>query len=125
MKKAKKLIALIMSAAMILSFCVPFASAQEEAVTEITQETPEESVVQEQEKDYSEKTEEIFNDGLTKLERGGLMLACFAVSPIVILFPMTTPVGIMLLLQGLPVGLSQVVIGLGEVIGAPIIAVFS
>lgn len=128
MKKAKNLIAMILCAAMLLGVCVPFASAEGETVTEITQETPEaesgEAPEEDAEKSYSEKVEETFSEGLVNLERGGLMLAAFLASPLAILFPMTTAVGLILLVKGLPVGLSQLVLGAGEVVGAPIIALF-
>lgn len=141
MKRIKRLLAVILCAAMLTGVCVPFASAEDETVTEITQETPggeseaapeegeetvqpEEPVEEEQEKSYSEKVEEVFSEGLLNLERGGLMLACFLVSPIVILFPMTSAVGLILLVEGLPVGLSRLALGIAEVIGSPLIALF-
>lgn len=76
-------------------------------------------------KKYSDKLEEIFNEGVVNLERGGLTLASFLVSPIVILFPMTSAVGIILLTTGLPVGIERLLLGTVEIIGSPIIALFS
>ena len=123
MKKIKRALATVLCCAMIFGVCVPFASAESEPITEITQEMPEQVV--EKEKKYSDKLEEIFNEGVVNLERGGLTLASFLVSPIVILFPMTSAVGIILLTTGLPVGIERLLLGTVEIIGSPIIALFS
>lgn len=138
MKKIKRLLAVVLCAAMFMGVYVPFASAEDGFAVEIIQETTDgesetnpddgeevtQPVEEEQVKSYAEKTEEVFKDGLINLERGGLTLAGFLVSPIVILFPMTTPLGLILLTTGLPVGIERLFVGLAEVLGSPLIALF-
>lgn len=123
MKNIKKLLAVILCFATVLAVCTPFASAEEaaEGTTQITQETPEEP---ETEKSYPEKMKESYQNGLKNLERGGLTLASFLVSPLVILFPMTSAVGLWLLVNGLPVGIGALATGIGQIAGAPVIALF-
>lgn len=120
MKNIRKILAVILCFAMLMTVCIPLASAEElaEDTTQITQETPE------KEKSYLEKTEESFANGLKYLERGGLTLASFFVSPLVILFPMTSAVGMILLVTGLPMGIGCLGAGIGQIVGAPIIALF-
>lgn len=123
MKNIRKLLAIILCFATLITVCVPFASAEEltEGTTEITQETPDEP---EKEKSYLEKLGESYRNGLENLERGGLTLASFLVSPLVIFFPMTSAVGLILLVKGLPMGIGCLGAGIGQIIGAPIIALF-
>lgn len=125
MKNIRKILAVILCFAMLMTVCIPLASAEEPAedTTEITQETPE-NEEPEKEKSYFEKTEESFANGLKYLERGGLTLASFFVSPLVILFPMTSAVGMILLVTGLPMGIGCLGVGIGQIVGAPIIALF-
>lgn len=125
MKNIRKILAVILCFAMLMTVCIPLASAEEPAedTTEITQEIPE-NEVPETEKSYLEKTEESFANGLKYLERGGLTLASFFVSPLVILFPMTSAVGMILLVTGLPMGIGCLGVGIGQIVGAPIIALF-
>ncbi len=124
MKNIRKLLAAILCFATMLTVCVPFASAEEltEGTTEITQETP---VEPEKEKSYLEKLEDSYLSGLEYLERGGLTLASFLVSPLVIFFPMTSAVGLILLVKGLPMGIGCLGAGIGQIVGAPIIALFN
>lgn len=137
MKRIKKLIAVLLCAALMAGISVPLASAQGDIpeVTDIVQEIPEtdgqpveeettETEEDVQEKDYFEKVGKVFEEGLVNLERGGLTLCSFFVSPLVILFPMTTPVGLMLLVTGLPVGIERLLVGFVEIIGSPLIALF-
>ena len=137
MKRIKKLIATLLCAALMAGISVPLASAQGVVpeVTDVVQEIPqtdgqpveEETTETEedvQEKDYFEKVGEVFEEGLVNLERGGLTLCSFFVSPLVILFPMTTPVGLILLVTGLPVGIERLLVGFVEIIGSPLIALF-
>ena len=137
MKRIKKLIAVLLCAALMAGISVPFASAQGDVpeVTDVIEEIPEtdgqpveeettETEEDVQEKDYFEKVGEVFEEGLVNLERGGLTLCSFFVSPLVILFPMTTPVGLMLLVTGLPVGIERLLVGFVEIIGSPLIALF-
>ena len=137
MKRIKKLIATLLCAALMAGISVPLASAQGDIpeVTDIVQEIPEtdgqpveeettETEEDVQEKDYFEKVGEVFEEGLVNLERGGLTLCSFFVSPLVILFPMTTPVGLILLVTGLPVGIERLLVGFVEIIGSPLIALF-
>lgn len=125
MKNIRKILAVILCFAMLMTVCIPLASAEElaEDTTQITQETPE-NEVPETEKSYLEKTEESFANGLKYLERGGLTLASFFVSPLVILFPMTSAVGMILFVTGLPMGIGCLGAGIGQIVGAPIIALF-
>ncbi len=125
MKNIRKILAVILCFATLMTVCIPFASADDsgETTTEITQETPE-TEVSETEKSYLKKTEESFVNGLKYLERGGLTLASFFVSPLVILFPMTSAVGMILLVTGLPMGIGCLGAGIGQIVGAPIIALF-
>lgn len=137
MKRIKKLIAVLLCAALMAGISVPLASAQGDIpeVTDVVQEIPEtdgqpveeettETEEDVQEKDYFEKVGKVFEEGLVNLERGGLTLCSFFVSPLVILFPMTTPVGLMLLVTGLPVGIERLLVGFVEIIGSPLIALF-
>lgn len=137
MKRIKKLIAVLLCAALMAGISVPFASAQGDVpeVTDVVQEIPEtdgqpveeettETEEDVQEKDYFEKVGEVFEEGLVNLERGGLTLCSFFVSPLVILFPMTTPVGLILLVTGLPTGIGRLLLGFVEIIGSPLIALF-
>ena len=137
MKRIKKLIAVLLCAALMAGISVPLASAQGDIpeVTDVVQEIPEtdgqpveeettETEEDVQEKDYSEKVADVFSDGLANLERGGLTLCSFFVSPLVILFPMTTPVGLILLVTGLPTGIGRLLLGFVEIIGSPLIALF-
>ncbi len=128
MKNIRKLLAIILCFATVLTFCMPFASAEEstEGTTEITQETPETETPDEPEKEksYLENLGESYRNGLENLERGGLTLASFLVSPLVIFFPMTSAVGLILLVKGLPMGIGCLGAGIGQIIGAPIIALF-
>lgn len=137
MKRIKKLIAVLLCAALMAGISVPLASAQGDIpeVTDVVQEIPEtdgqpveeettETEEDVQEKDYFEKVGEVFEEGLVNLERGGLTLCSFFVSPLVILFPMTTPVGLILLVTGLPVGIERLLVGFVEIIGSPLIALF-
>ena len=137
MKRIKKLIATLLCAALMAGISVPLASAQGVVpeVTDVVQEIPEtdgqpveeettETEEDVQEKDYFEKVGEVFEEGLVNLERGGLTLCSFFVSPLVILFPMTTPVGLMLLVTGLPVGIERLLVGFVEIIGSPLISLF-
>ena len=123
MKNIRKILAVILCFALLMTVCIPFASAEElaEGTTQITQETPE-NEESETEKSYLEKTEESFMSGLKYLERGGLTLASFFFSPLVILFPMTSAVGMILLVKGLPMGIGCLGVGIGQIVGAPIIA---
>ena len=124
MKNTRKILAVILCFAMLMTVCIPLASAElDEGITEITQETPEYEEP-EKGKSYLEKTEESFANGLKYLERGGLTLASFFVSPLVILFPMTSAVGMILLVTGLPMGIGCLGAGIGQIVGAPIIALF-
>ena len=120
MKNLRKILAVILCFATLMTVCIPLASADDsgEETTGITQETPE------TEKSYFEKTEESFMKGLKYLERGGLTLASFFFSPLVILFPMTSAVGMILLVTGLPMGIGCLGAGIGQIVGAPIIALF-
>lgn len=120
MKNFRKIIAAVLCVAMLLTVCVPVSFAQEEPATDIVQQEP--STETEEEKGYSEKVRASLDEGLLNLERGGLTLASFLVSPLVILFPMTSAVGLILLVKGLPVGIGRVALGLGQIIGSPIIA---
>ena len=137
MKRIKKLIATLLCAALMAGISVPLASAQGVVpeVTDVVQEIPEtdgqpveeettETEEDVQEKDYFEKVGEVFEEGLVNLERGGLTLCSFFVSPLVILFPMTTPVGLILLVTGLPTGIGRLLLGFVEIIGSPLIALF-
>lgn len=137
MKRIKKLIATLLCAALMAGISVPLASAQGDIpeVTDVVQEIPEtdgqpveeettETEEDVQEKDYFEKVGEVFEEGLVNLERGGLTLCSFFVSPLVILFPMTTPVGLILLVTGLPTGIGRLLLGFVEIIGSPLIALF-
>ena len=47
MKKIKRALATVLCCAMIFGVCVPFASAESEPITEITQEMPEQVVEEE------------------------------------------------------------------------------
>ena len=124
MKNTRKILAVILCFAMLMTVCIPLASAElDEGITEITQETPE-NEEPEKGKSYLEKTEESFANGLKYLERGGLTLASFFVSPLVILFPMTSAVGMILLVTGLSMGIGCLGAGIGQIVGAPIIALF-
>ena len=137
MKRIKKLIATLLCAALMAGISVPLASAQGDIpeVTDVIEEVPEtdgqpveeettETEEDVQEKDYFEKVGEVFEEGLVNLERGGLTLCSFFVSPLVILFPMTTPVGLILLVTGLPTGIGRLLLGFVEIIGSPLIALF-
>ena len=137
MKRIKKLIAVLLCAALMAGISVPLASAQGDIpeVTDVIEEVPEtdgqpveeettETEEDVQEKDYFEKVGEVFEEGLVNLERGGLTLCSFFVSPLVILFPMTTPVGLILLVTGLPTGIGRLLLGFVEIIGSPLIALF-
>lgn len=137
MKRIKKLIAALLCAALMMGICVPLASAQGDVpeTTDVIEESPEtdgqpveeettETEENVQEKEYFEKVGEVFEEGLVNLERGGLTLCSFFVSPLVILFPMTTPVGLILLVTGLPVGIERLLVGFVEIIGSPLIALF-
>ena len=137
MKRIKKLIAVLLCAALMAGISVPLASAQGDIpeVTDVVQEIPEtdgqpveeettETEEDVQEKDYFEMVGEVFEEGLVNLERGGLTLCSFFVSPLVILFPMTTPVGLILLVTGLPTGIGRLLLGFVEIIGSPLIALF-
>ena len=137
MKRIKKLIATLLCAALMAGISVPLASAQGDIpeVTDVVQEIPEtdgqpveeettETEEDVQEKDYFEKVGKVFEEGLVNLERGGLTLCSFFVSPLVILFPMTTPVGLILLVTGLPTGIGRLLLGFVEIIGSPLIALF-
>ena len=137
MKRIKKLIAVLLCAALMAGISVPLASAQGDIpeVTDVVQEIPEtdgqpveeettETEEDVQEKDYFEKVGKVFEEGLVNLERGGLTLCSFFVSPLVILFPMTTPVGLILLVTGLPTGIGRLLLGFVEIIGSPLIALF-
>ena len=137
MKRIKKLIATLLCAALMAGISVPLASAQGDIpeVTDVIEEVPEtdghpveeettETEEDVQEKDYFEKVGEVFEEGLVNLERGGLTLCSFFVSPLVILFPMTTPVGLILLVSGLPRGIGRLLLGFVEIIGSPLIALF-
>ena len=97
MKRIKKLIAVLLCAALMAGISVPLASAQGDIpeVTDVVQEIPEtdgqpveeettETEEDVQEKDYFEKVGEVFEEGLVNLERGGLTLCSFFVSPLVI-----------------------------------------
>ena len=138
MKKIKGIIAAIICAAMFLTVFVPSASAQEsigssEQKSELPEENTQESeqgevIIQpenpEEEQNYSQKVNEVLKEGVLNIKRGGLMLANFFVSPLYIFIPMTTGVGLLLLIKGLPVGISRLIIGMGQVIGSPLIALF-
>ena len=137
MKRIKKLISTLICAALMAGISVPLASAQGDIpeVTDVIEEIPEtdgqpveeettETEEDVQEKDYFEKVGEVFEEGLVNLERGGLTLCSFFVSPLVILFPMTTPVGLILLVTGLPTGIGRLLLGFVEIIGSPLIALF-
>lgn len=138
MKRIKKLIAALLCAALMMGICVPLASAQGDVpeTTDVIEESPEtdgqpaedeetaDTENAEQENDYFGKVGEVFEDGLANLERGGLTLCGFLVSPVVILFPMTTPVGLILLVTGLPTGIGRLLLGFVEIIGSPLIALF-
>ena len=139
MKRIKKLIAILLCAALMAGISVPLQGLQqlggEPEVTDVVQEIPEtdgqpveeettETEEDVQEKDYFEKVGEVFEEGLVNLERGGLTLCSFFVSPLVILFPMTTPVGLILLVTGLPTGIGRLLLGFVEIIGSPLIALF-
>ena len=137
MKRIKKLIATQLCAALMAGISVPLASAQGVVpeVTDVAQEIPEtdgqpveeettETEEDVQANDYFEKVGEVFEEGLVNLERGGLTLCSFFVSPLVILFPMTTPVGLILLVTGLPTGIGRLLLGFVEIIGSPLIALF-
>ena len=65
MKNIRKILAVILCFAMLMTVCIPLASAEEldEGITEITQETPE-NEEPEKEKSYLEKTDESFANGL-------------------------------------------------------------
>ena len=122
MKKLTRIISAVLCAVMLLTVNAPAAFAEEEPSTEIIQQEP--SAETEEDSDYSEKISMSVNEGLLNLERGGLMLASCLVSPLVIFFPMTSAVGLILLVEGLPVGLSRVILGIGQIVGSPVIALF-
>ena len=89
MKNVRKILAVILCFATLMTVCVPFASAEElaEDTTQITQETPETETPEESEEDtvipdepeeedtYFECLKHCFNGGLRNLANAGLFRA--------------------------------------------------
>ncbi len=132
MKNIRKILAVILCFATLMTLCIPFASA-DEATTEITQETPEteipeedeiidEETVPEEESTYFERLKHCFNGGLQNLMNAGVFFAGTATSPIIFfVFP---PIAVALGLAGLPAGAASFIVGIGEIITSPILAFF-
>ena len=144
MKNVRKILAVILCLAMLMTVCVPFASAEElaEDTTQITQETPETETPEEEETETPEESEEdtvipdepeeedtyfeclkhCFNGGLRNLANAGLFTAGTVLSPIMFLvFP---PIGAALGIAGLPAGLMSLFVGIGEILASPVLAFF-
>lgn len=133
MKNVRKILAVILCFATLMTVCIPLASANEpvEETTEITQETPEtdlpeeEVIIPEEPKEdstYYERLSHCFRGGLQNLANAGLFAAGTLLCPIVFLvFP---PVGVILGIMGLPSGMASLFVGLGQIIASPILAFF-
>ena len=130
MKNIRKILAVILCLATLMTVCVPFASAEElaEDTTQITQETPEPETPEEEETEnpkedtYFECLKHCFNGGLRNLANAGLFTAGTVLSPIMFLvFP---PIGAALGIAGLPAGLMSLFVGIGEILASPVLAFF-
>lgn len=133
MKNIRKILAVILCFATLMTVCIPFASAEEltEGTTEITQETPETEKPEEEEAETPDDPEEdtyfeclkhCFDSGLQNILNAGLFTAGTVLSPIMFLiFP---PIGAALGIAGLPVGVLSLFIGIGEILTCPILAFF-
>lgn len=132
MKNIRKILAVILCFATLMTLCIPLASA-DEATTEITQESPETEIPGEEtppeeeveitvESTYSERVRHCVNGGLQNLANAGLFFAGTATSPIVFfVFP---PIAVALGLAGLPASAASFIIGIGEIVLSPILAFF-
>ncbi len=132
MKNIRKILAVILCFATLMTVCIPLASADDsgETTTEITQETPEtespeEEIIPEEPEEkgtYLECLVHCLKGGLQNISNAGLFAVGTLLCPIVFLvFP---PVGIALGLAGLPVSVASLFIGIGEMLTSPILAFF-
>ena len=115
MKNIRKIFAVILCVAMIMTVRVPFAFADKsEGTTDITQESPETEIPDaditvpdepEDEDTYFERVRHCFKGGLQNLANATLFFSGTALSPIVFfVFP---PVGVALALAGMPVSVAS------------------
>ncbi|MBR2869301.1 MAG: hypothetical protein IKB88_09630 [Clostridia bacterium] len=133
MKNIRKFFAVILCVAMMMTVCVPFASADEsgKGITDITQESPETEIPDtditvseelEKEDTYSERLRHCFKGGLQNLMNAGLFLTGTALSPVTFfVFP---PIAVALGLIGVPISAASLFVGIGEIIASPILAFF-
>lgn len=142
MKNIRKILAVILCFATLMTVCIPFASAEEfeEGATEITQETPETENPEEEEAETPDESEEdtvipeepeekdtyfeclkhCFDSGLKNIANAGLFAAGTVLSPVVFfVFP---PIAVVLGIAGLPVSVLSLFVGIGEILTCPILA---
>ena len=145
MKKVKKLIAAILCAATVMTVCVPFASAEEiaEETTVIQQtpqadsdgqdvdlpeELPEENgdetdpaIPEEKGETYKDRLVHCVEEGKQNLAVGLGLIGAFLISPLLFIIP---PVGVVVMIAGLPAGLASLFVGIGEIVASPLLAFF-
>lgn len=129
MKNIRKILAVILCFAMLTTVCIPLVSADEtgEGTTEITQETPEtdipeEETVPEEEDTYFECLVHCLKGGLQNVANAGLFFSGTALVPVIsFVFP---PIAIALGVAGLPASVVSLFVGIGEIIASPVLAFF-
>ena len=126
MKNIRKILAVILCFAMLMTLCIPFASAEEftEGTTQITQETPENERPEEtdEEDTYIECFVHCLKGGLQNLSNAGLFAVGTVLSPIIFfVFP---PGAVTVGIAGLPASAVSLFVGIGEIIASPILALF-
>lgn len=144
MKRAKKILSVVLGVLLAFMVCVPaFAadvSPEEETQTEIIPDEEEtviipdeeetvpeeengiEDAITEEEDTYFECLEHCLNEGARNLGLGALFMGGSVCSPV--LFMIFPPVGAVLFLAGLPFGAVCLFVGIGEIITSPVLALF-
>ena len=128
MKNIRKILAVFLCFATLMTVCIPFASAEEltEGTTDITQETPEEDTVipEEPEEDdtYPECLVHCLKGGLQNISNAGLFAVGTVLSPI--MFFVFPPAAVTVGIVGLPASAVSLFVGIGEIIASPILAFF-
>lgn len=126
MKNLRKILAVLLCFATLMTVCIPFASADEpsEETTQITQETPETETPEETDKEdtYLECFVHCLKGGLQNLSNAGLFAVGTLLCPIVFfVFP---PGAVTIGIVGLPASAVSLFVGIGEIIASPILAFF-
>lgn len=96
---------------------------EEETDSETEEVTFESEYVEEtaEESSYSERIDHCVESGLKNLSAGGMLIGAFLLSPGFMAIP---PIGLVIMVAGLPTGLGLAAVGAGEIIASPVLALF-